>query len=751
MFQREDWTDFRSIEGLCRKAGCCPEELPATIIRELTDNALDAAGDCTARANSKTIIVTDEGDGIPGADDQIAELFSLNRGRRSSKYLRVPTRGALGNGLRVISGSVAATGGELLVSTRGRTLRIDVDPSTGHSQATRIGSWKGDGTSIKVALGAGLSVTPNDRVQADIAIEAARAQGQNRYRGKSSPHWYSAAAFFELTASVQDDVMVRDFIGWFEGCSRSVSEIAGNLGRRPVRSLTPDEADQLLARAKLGSRPVDPRRLGAIGSGAFDATGYAKLAYEIRLGTGERLPMVIECWATASKETRATFLINGTAPPMDAHAFYQGKERSIYIYAPGDLGFEVKSTIGMRLHICLTTPFVLLVSDGKSPALGAYEKRIEEMVTKAVRRAKLAHNKAKGPTVSQKSVCFAHMDEAIRDVSSDRQYRFHYRQCFYRLRPIVQEETGSELQWENFSKIVELYAVEFGEEVMSYKDPRGSLFIPHTHERIPLGTLNVEKFDRPQWRFNKLLFIEKEGFHEALIEVGWPDRHDVTLITSKGQPTDAVHVAICRIGLTGEPVQILALHDADCAGSKMIEVLRDEARSRAGDSIEIIDLGLGLEEAVELAQQGIVEIEDVRYEKVQPVGSHVSDDWAHWLQTHRVELNVFTTAQFIDWLDEKMAEHGNGRLIPPDTVLSRALTDDVREELHQRITEKILAEADLGGQVETELEKIKPQIEQRAESLAEQVADELDEEPQQAWSNVVKNAAMSVLDDEEVP
>ena len=36
-----------------------------------------------------------------------------------------------------------------------------------------------------------------------------------------------------------------------------------------------------------------------------------------------------------------------------------------------------------------------------------------------------------------------------------------------------------------------------------------------------------------------------------------------------------------------------------------------------------------------------------------------------WLQTNRVELNAMTTPQLIEWLDEKMAEHGDGKLIPP--------------------------------------------------------------------------------------
>jgi hypothetical protein len=43
-----------------------------------------------------------------------------------------------------------------------------------------------------------------------------------------------------------------------------------------------------------------------------------------------------------------------------------------------------------------------------------------------------------------------------------------------------------------------------------------------------------------------------------------------------------------------------------------------------------------------------------------PIGK--GRDWEEWLQTHRVELNAMTTPQFIEWLDRKMAEHGDGKL-----------------------------------------------------------------------------------------
>ena len=44
----------------------------------------------------------------------------------STKLLRLPTRGALGNGLRVVAGAVLASDGSLVVITRNR--RIELRP-----------------------------------------------------------------------------------------------------------------------------------------------------------------------------------------------------------------------------------------------------------------------------------------------------------------------------------------------------------------------------------------------------------------------------------------------------------------------------------------------------------------------------------------------------------------------------------------------------------------------------------------------
>ena len=105
MAERHDWALFRSIEGLQQKAGVPADKLRRLVLKELTDNALDAATSCRSGFDKDRDVyfVEDLGRGLDGTPQEIASLFSIRRPMRSSKLLRLPQRGALGNGLRVVA------------------------------------------------------------------------------------------------------------------------------------------------------------------------------------------------------------------------------------------------------------------------------------------------------------------------------------------------------------------------------------------------------------------------------------------------------------------------------------------------------------------------------------------------------------------------------------------------------------------------------------------------------------------------
>jgi Topoisomerase 6 subunit A/Spo11, Toprim domain len=284
-----------------------------------------------------------------------------------------------------------------------------------------------------------------------------------------------------------------------------------------------------------------------------------------------------------------------------------------------------------------------------------------------------------------------------------------------------------------------------------YREPRGSIYHPHRGETITLGTLMVEEYERPVWTFNKLVYIEKEGFGEALKEVRWGERHDCAVLSSKGFSTRAARDLIDKLAEHDEPVTIFCVHDADAAGGVIYETLQGATKARGARKIKIINLGLEPWEAIAMG----LEIEEVEQgEKRKPIAAYVRErkslapdgtSWEEWLQTHRVELNAMTTPQFIDWLDGKL---GDRKLIPPPDVLETELEGRVEEKIRDAITERVLRDANIEAQVAAALAEIEMPD---AVTLADGIERLFGEQPDAEWRDHIEAVATdcaSVADDD---
>jgi hypothetical protein len=381
-FEREDWAAFRNLDGLQRRAGTRLEKLPAVIVKELVDNALDAAGDCELHLWEGVLVVQDAGGGIEGDDLAIARLFSMNRRQISTKYLRMPTRGALGNGLRVVVGAVATTGGKLFVSTRGRTLEVIPNLTTGSSEVVRICDYDGPGTRIEVIRGSPLTPDDDDLWMGEDAIITARAT-KRPYSGKTSAQWYDLEAFHELLLSTQEGTTVRKFVSSFDGCSRRAAELPDRYSCKPAKSLSKPEAEALLRSMKDAVEPVNPTRLGHTSEGAFPGE-YARVASQVmlsRTGGGRlNLPVVVEAWADTDPENEdsdATFMVNGSPCVADAFATHEGKEKTTRVYGCG-LNLRIKTgPVKVVFRVNVITPYMPITSDGKAPHLGIFRTVIQ--------------------------------------------------------------------------------------------------------------------------------------------------------------------------------------------------------------------------------------------------------------------------------------------------------------------------------------------------------------------------------------
>jgi hypothetical protein len=540
---------------------------------------------------------------------------------------------------------------------------------------------------------------------------------------------------------------VRELIATLDGCSGGkAGEIVtgANLERANCRDVTPAQAMELLQAARDNARQVSHKRLGSIGPDAFPACAYAITHGVARFGSATppaaEVPFVVEAWAAKRTQgptqliacvnrTPATGTLSAARQKRDIDAFGCGLAHTI-AKAPSDVQFNILLNV--------TTPFMPITSDGKAPDLRPFLDEIAFSVSKAVRKA---HRPEGGTRISQKDIVLDNLDDVITEVSGDGRFRFNQRQLLYKLRPIVRSELGETLTTTNFAGIITDYEAENGEIPGMYREPRGSIYHPHRQETITLGTLMVENYDRPVWTFNKLIYIEKEGFSEALKEERWAERHDCALLSSKGFTTRAARDLVDLLAEHDEPVTIFCVHDADAPGTVIYETFDGATKARGARKIRIINLGL---EPWEALQMGL-EVESVEVgDRRKPVADYVTEyvymeeegDWADWLQTKRVELNAMSTPQFIEWLDGKMAKYG--KLIPPAAVLQAELDARLEGKIRAALTERILREAGLENQVAAAMAATeKPS----AAVLEEGVRRLLQEEPDREWRDHIEAIA----------
>jgi hypothetical protein len=600
-FEREDWTSFRTVDGLQQKAGVPKGRLRRLVLKELTDNALDS-GASTVRVEPLATggyVVEDNGPGFDEQPEEIARLFSIRRPMLSTKLWRLPTRGALGNGLRVVAGAVLASEGSLTVTTRNRriTLRPEHD---GGTTVVKVEPTKfPHGTKVEITFGPALPRDDNALHWARIAQVFARF-GKS-YGGKSSPWWFDEANFHELL-SASGERPVRDLIAHLDGCTggkagRIVDE--AGLSRVLCKDITRRQAKALLDEAQTNAKPVRPRRLGAVGPEVFPEHAYACVR-GVNIDEAE-IPFVVEAWAEPDDDdmalavcvnrTPVTGAIEVTRDKREIDAFGCGLSHTI-AEAPKDKHFAI--------WLNLTTPYMPITSDGKEPDLEPFLTEIQSAVGKVVRKAH--RPKSRGDGGSQKTIVLDHLDEVIAHVSVDPDnglsYQFNSRQLLYGLRPIVMRELNQELTESNFNKIITDYENEHGPIPLMYHEPRGSIYHPHRGETLTLGDLMVKDYERPDWLYNKVAYIEKEGASEALKAIRWPERHDCMPMSSKGYSTRAAKDLIDKLAEHDEPVTVFAATDADAYGTMIYQTFQEATKARPGRKIKIVHLGLQPWEAI---------------------------------------------------------------------------------------------------------------------------------------------------------
>ena len=276
-------------------------------------------------------------------------------------------------------------------------------------------------------------------------------------------------------------------------------------------------------------------------------------------------------------------------------------------------------------------------------------------------------------------------------------------------------------------------------------DARGHFTEPHTRHEIALGTLEVREYlglrakltdvvavdpsilfptHGPEHRFDTVLFIEKEGFGPLFAAEQLAERYDLAIMSTKGMSVTAARMLIDRLCHRGLEL-ILVLHDFDVSGFSIFGTLGTSNRRYSFvNDVPVVDIGLRLDDVEEMGLESEpVDVSGNWWKRKQTLQRHgATPAEIAFLEESRVELNAMTSRQLLDFVEEKLNEHGVEKLIPEDARL---------EQHARRLIEQRLAVAAIAP--------LKAEITERAAAtklpadLRQRLAEVLTEEPQLPW------------------
>ena len=306
---------------------------------------------------------------------------------------------------------------------------------------------------------------------------------------------------------------------------------------------------------------------------------------------------------------------------------------------------------------------------------------------------------------TMKDLVWEVMKEAYNKASSNGRYYANARQIMYQARALVKNKNPDAWKQDStFQVYLKDYILEERPDWASNVvwSAKGNFIEPHTRKTIALGGVEIREYEKkwksgfevlpklkseekiktkgPTNRFNAVLFMEKEGFTQILMEAGIFEKYDMAFMSTKGLPTDAS----CDLNKAfGNNVKIFALCDFDLAGFKIVRTLRKGTQLTTGS--DIIDMGLRLKDVQYMG----LESEPVTYNQrkdpkeylrecgatekeckflVESGDSYFKRSW----NGQRVELNMMTSEQLIEFIEKKLEEHGVEKVIPEEPVLKDA-------------------------------------------------------------------------------
>jgi DNA topoisomerase VI subunit B len=542
-------------------------------------------------------------------------------------------------------------------------------------------------------------------------------------------HWFDEGSFLKLIRAylrADDDLPTGQFIKLFRGFSSRAKAKAAReavADARHLSDLTNGDASALLEVMQEVAQVPNHKALGEplgldhlVGSlkEMYPSEGRHRHWYSRAIRTIlNGAPAIVEAVALELEERSAL-----SAPlylGLNHSPLYEDPMSDIRITSPAkDIdtrGWGIKGYLqdaraldyahpfAIAVHIIAAAPFTVdfaktkLSLDSREfvEAVGTALGRITKQITKEARArerdaAKTAReaerqNRDEKPSVTREQACYEVMHEAYMFSTGNEALPTLTRDLYYAVRNRIERfgYDADELTYEYFCRILPKYRREVQELPKVEYEPRGRLYEPHGGQEVPIGTRAVAEYSFPDYVYKRILYIEKAGRVQILRAAGLDKKYDMALVAGQGFATEAIR-NLFESAEKGA-YELYVLHDADRSGYGIARTLREETERMPGYSVDVIDIGLKLEEALAMGKRpethtaknrldAKVEAQLTEIEREHFVGEEQTyydknnKRKTQWI-CKRVELNDLSSPQLVEYVEKKLAEHGATEKVIP--------------------------------------------------------------------------------------
>jgi hypothetical protein len=802
--------EYFSVKELAAQTGQPASAFAAVALKELVDNALDAAEaaerspeigiEATVAGDDLHLVVSDNGPGL--ARETLSRILDFSTRTSDKAAYRAPTRGLQGNALKTIIGLPTAldAGAPIVIEAGGvrHTIEARIDPAGNVHVDHDVSEWPtASGTRVALTLPTHRQVLDPTRWARGFALlnphasvkirDGGRLDGTNNVAQSNraptvdfypatvdfpeawrkfmptdptAPAWYDGTALrtlvFNHIAAAQragaPGLTLGEFIRQFRGLSGTAKAkaVAADLpGIRRLADFVDNEAavDVLLAAMQREARPPKADVLGWVGPdhlrscfAAWYGVRPERFWYHRVRSEADGMPYIVEAAVAETEQPGDVFCGINFSPTFTdplAQTFLQSEKVSGY----GVLGFleeahvlstdrwgdAPRSPVAAVLHI--TCPELGFLDRGKTRLTETLwlRRAVPETLWRAARpvwevgerkekdaakaeREELAREKNRQretPKWTLKDAAFAVMVEAWSLATGGGSTSASARTVYYQARPLVQRYTDEVLNDTYFTQtLMPAYDREVQELPGVYYEARGTLSEPHTSQKVGLGTREVSDYQFPDWTFDKILFIEKQGLYPPLEAAQLAERYDMAIVAGQGFATVATRKLLQRAD-QDQTYRLFVLHDADPAGYNIARTLRRETARMPEHRIDIVDLGLRFEEGEAMGLQretftrtGSLPKALVLTERERAAFhgtfSHRTAKGKLVYIGERIELNAMTSPQLIDYIESGLKDAAaTAKVVPDAATISSKARGIARSGTEAALREAIMDAVDL--------------------------------------------------------